>query len=205
MALTKLTHPDPRQDGLQQQPGCVRGKLGNEDGRELMAFLREKSAVPHRECVLHSRANLYQQRGPGNSRTEAGSCVQQVRSIIKRIISVHLTKGAYSSLGMFQILREDCMEFPPPVSGLVGHELGTATQQEITRKRRSWRRKMRRRRRQDIGGTESGDPVSHGRYSPELGLRLWHPALPRPFLFLVGLYPPFKAQQANPPKKFTHQ
>lgn len=39
-----------------------------------------------------------------------------------------LTKGACSSLGMFQIVREGYMEFPPPVSGLVGHKLGTATQ-----------------------------------------------------------------------------
>lgn len=115
-----------------------------------------------------------------------------------------LTKGACSSLGMFQIVREGYMEFPPPVSGLVGHKVGTATQspKEITRKRRRRRNKKRRRRkrRQDIGGTESGDPVPNRRYNPELGLGLCHPALSSPFLLPVGLYPPFKVQQARLPR-----
>lgn len=42
-----------------------------------------------------------------------------------------LTKGAYSSLPMFQILREGHMAFPPPVSGLEGHKL-LSPQQKIT-------------------------------------------------------------------------
>jgi hypothetical protein len=168
-----------------------------------MAFLGEKSAVPHEECVLHSRANRYQQRGPGNSGTEAGSCLQQVRSIIKRIISAHSNKGCLFQPGDVPDSQRRLHGVPTscewPCSAQAGHELGTATlpspQQEITRKRR--RRRERRRRRQDIGGTESGDPGSHRRYSPELGLRLWHLALPSPFLLLVGLYPPFNAQQAR--------
>lgn len=32
-------------------------------------------------------------------------------------------------------------------------------------------------RRQDVGGTGSGAPVSHRRHSPEHGLGHWHPAL----------------------------
>lgn len=64
---------------------------------ELVAFLRDKSAVPH-QCVLHSWAGLSGWEGPGNRRDSCKE-LHEGGQLFKRTVNALPGQGAFFTLG----------------------------------------------------------------------------------------------------------